>query len=301
VRNDETSGRLRRSGLTLGALGGPRTFNGQAAALLMRHYPEFASVAYFSTSDEVVEAALRGDVTAACGQEQTSRDGFHRGMQARISAPGSGLHVIAEIAQAYRCSLLSKPGAKLEQVRRVLGHTGSIASSRKWLEQNLAAAVIETVDTNSIGAARAVLDGDGSIASVGSPDLAREFGMSEMVSGIDDGTVVNYWAVSLSPLFVSAPDRVVVTGRFRGEREMSDLVCGLRDCGFNLHAVFPRATGAALYEYDYVFRFWGQGRLDAVEGLLSRFPRARLAGAWRGHEGRAGGNSERSNHSGPAH
>jgi hypothetical protein len=287
--------------LTLGALGGPRTFNGQAAALLTRHYPEFASVAYFPTSDAVVEAALRREVTAACGQEQTSKDGFHRGMQARISAPGSGLHVIAEVAQAYQCSLLGKPGAKFEQVRHVLGHTGSITSSRKWLEQNLPAAVIETVDTNSIGAARAVLEGDGSIASVGSPDLAREFGLSEMVSAIDDGTVVNYWAVSLSPLFVSVPDRIVVTGRFRGEREMSELVCGLRECGFNLHAVFPRATGAALYEYDYVFRFWGKGSLDSVERLLSRFPCARLAGAWRSHEGRGDDKSERSNHSEPAH
>jgi hypothetical protein len=78
-------------------------------------------------------------------------------------------------------------------------------------------------------------------------------------------------------------------------------VCGLRECGFDLHAVFPRATGAALYEYDYVFRFWGKGRLESVERLLSRFPCARLAGAWRSHEGREGDKFERSIHAEPAH
>ena len=54
--------------------------------------------------------------------------------------------------------------------------------------------------------------------------------------------------------------------------------------GFDLHAVFPRATGTALYEYDYMFRFRGTGRLDAVQSALSRFPSARLAGAWRSTE-----------------
>src|SRR6201999_2241805 len=115
--------------------------------------------------------------------------------------------------QHYHCSLLGKPGARQDQVRRVLGHTGSIAHSRPWLERNLPGATIETIGSNSIGAARVVLDGDGSIASVGSPDLAKEFGLVEMVREIDDGSVVNYWAVSLQPLFDPEPDRVVVTGR----------------------------------------------------------------------------------------
>jgi prephenate dehydratase len=279
-----------KSGLTLGALGGHQTFNGQAAALLVRSYPEFGAISYYPTSERVLAAALSGEVTAACGQEQTSKDGFHHGMQARISAPGSRLYVVAEIDQRYHCSLLCKPGATLEQVRRVLGHTGSIAHSRAWLERNLPSATVETVGTSSIDAAGAVLESDGSVASIGSPDLARRFGLTETVTDIDEGSVVNYWAVSLSPLFDPAPNRLVVTGRLRGEPEMSELVCALRDSGFDLQAVYPRASGAALYEYDYVFRFWGAGNIDAIESLLSRFPWLRLAGAWRS---RASMNSNR--------
>jgi hypothetical protein len=272
---------MEKSGLTLGALGGPHTFNAQAAKRLVRHFPRLNEIVYFPTSEAVMQAALDREVTAACGQEQTSKDGFHAGMQARIAAPGSRLYVVAEIAQAYHCSLLGKPGARSELVRRVLGHTGSVAHSRVWLECNLPAAAIEIVDTNSMGAARAVLDSDGSVASVGSPDLADEFGLCELAREIDGGSVVNYWAVSLEPLFDPTPDRLAVTGRFRGEADMGRIVCELRDNGFDLQAVFPRATGAALYQYDYVFRFWGGGRLDTVQSVLSRFPSARLAGAWR--------------------
>lgn len=283
---------MTKSGLTLGALGGPQTFNAQAAKRLLQQYSQFTDIVYFPTSEAVMQAALHGEVTAACGQEQTSKDGFHLGMQARMAAPGSQLYVAAEIAQAYHCSLLGKPGARLEQVRRILGHTGSIAHSRRWLERSLPGAKIETVETNSMGAARAVLDGDGSVVSVGSPDLAKEFGLSEIAREIDEGSVVNYWAVSLWPLFAPEPDRLVVTGRFRGEPEISQLICGLRDKGFDLHAVYPRASGAALYEYDYVFRFWGAGSLESVQALLSGFQSVRLAGAWRSRE--APGNSNNS-------
>jgi len=75
-----------KSGLTLGALGGPHTFNAKAAQRLIRHYPQFGEIVYFPTSEAVMQAALRGDVTAACGQEQTSKDGFHVCMHARIAA-----------------------------------------------------------------------------------------------------------------------------------------------------------------------------------------------------------------------
>lgn len=275
---------MQKSGLTLGALGGPYTFNAQAAKRLVQHYPQFGEIIYFPTSEAVMQAVLSGEVSAACGQEQTSKDGFHSGMQARIAAPGSRLYTIAEVAQGYHCSLLGKPGARLEQVRSILGHSGSVAHSRAWLERNLPGAAIEIVETSSIGAARAVLDSDGSVASVGSPDLARELGLTEMSHDIDEGSAVNYWAISLEPMFDRMPDRLAIVGRFRGEPEMGRIVCELRDSGFDLHAVFPRATGAALYQYDYLFRFWGDGTLDTVQATLCHFPSVRLAGAWRSSE-----------------
>lgn len=266
--------------LTLGALGGPQTFNAKAAKLILERYPEFGEIVYFPTSEETMEAVTRKEVNASCAQEQTSKTGFHTGMQARMAVPGSPLYIIAETTQHYHCSLLGKPGAKPEIVRQVLGHTGSIASSRRWIEANLPNAKIDTIATSSIDAARSVLDGNGSIASVGSPDLARELGLAEMVKEIDDGSVVNYWAVSLEPRFCESPTRLVVAGRSSEDSGMSDLICSIAGAGFALQAVYPRASGEALYEYDYLFRFRGVGSLGSVRAVLARFHSARLAGAW---------------------
>jgi len=266
--------------LTLGALAGPQTFNAMAAARLVACYPEFGRIVYFPTSEATIEAAARGEVDAACGQEQTSLNGFHTGMQARLAAPQSQLHIVAEVSQRYRCSLLGKPGSEIGALRRVLGHDGSIAHSRRWLEASLPGAAIEVVTTSSLGAARAVLEGDGSIGSVGSPSIAREFGLAELVKEIDDGSVVNYWAVSREPRFSRTPDRLVVAWRCGEGSPMTGFIGAIAETGFVLQAIYPRATGTALFEYDYLFRFCGSGRLDDVRAALKPYHGARLAGAW---------------------
>jgi prephenate dehydratase len=266
--------------LTLGALGGPETFNGQAAELLRSHYPVFSRVVYFPTSERTMEAVTSGEVDASCGQEQTTKGGFHPLMQARISQPGSALYVIAEASQYYRCSLLGKKNTDISSVRLVLGHTGSIAHSRQWLEAKLPQAKIETVETNSLGAAQMVLEGDGSIVSVGSGDLAEKTGLLELVKDIDDGSAVNYWAVSAQPLFSDQPTRLVIAGRLGDESTMSRLICEMAETGFILQAVSPRPTGLRLFEYDYLFRFRGAGSLLLVKTTLERFRGLRLAGAW---------------------
>jgi prephenate dehydratase len=266
--------------LTLAALGGAHTFNAQAAKAMCERYPQFAGIVYRPTSDEVVQAALRGEADAACAPEQTSKTGFHAGMLARMVARQSKLYVIAETARRYRCSLLGKPGTKLAQVSRVPGHDGSIAHSRSWLEQHLPAAEVTVIDSHSEAAARTVLDGDGSIASVGAPDLAATLGLIELAREIDDGSALNYWALSLRPLFPDEPTRLLVTGRFGDDTRLAALVLTLAESGYLIRTVCPRPSGRALHEYDYMLRFGGIGRLDAVRTALARFGSVRLAGAW---------------------
>jgi chorismate mutase / prephenate dehydratase len=270
--------------LILGALGGPDTFNGQAAHRILRRYDLFREVTYFSTSEATMAAVVRGEVDAACGQEQTTKDGFHAGMHARLTTPGSSLFVVAETCQNYECSLLAKPGTRLAQITQVIGHKGSVAHSRQWLEKNLPEARIDVVDTNSIGAAKTVIESDGSIASVGARSLARESGLVELAENIADGSAVNYWAVSRKPLFSERPTRLAIVGRLGDKPPLADLVCKLLAIGFVLQAAFPRATGAAIFEYDYLLRFSGEGPLSTVNSELVSFPGFRLAGAWESKE-----------------
>ena len=257
--------------MKLAALGGPHTFNGKAAVAMLHDYPMFDHVVYFPTSEAVIEAAINGDADAACAPEQMSLSGFHAGMLSRMASPGSALYVIAEKARFYSCSLLGKPGATLNQVRSISGHNGSIAHSRAWLESNLPWATIHVVDTNSEVAARSVLESDGSSASVGDPELGKECGLFELASSIDGGSAVNYWAVSPRPRFSNRPNRLLLTGRFGNDARLSSIIQLLADIGFYIRTACPQPSGQAIYEYDYMLRFVGNGAFESVERALKEF------------------------------
>lgn len=268
-----------RTNLKLAALGGPNTFGGDAAARLRELYPEFGEVIYFRTAEEGFDFAVN-KADAMCAPQQMSHSGFHAGIQGRVAKPDSKLYVIAEVTHEYHCSLLAKRGSRREQIRRVLGHTGSVTQSRPWLQQNLPQAEIVIVHTSSMGAAQEVAAGDGSLASVGTPGMARECGLEELAKDIDGGSVGNYWALSPHALFSANPTRLVVAGRFDDSGGLTDVVGALAAIGFRLQTVFAQASGRRLYEYDYVLRFAGRGALSTVQDALLPFPAARLAGAF---------------------
>jgi prephenate dehydratase len=271
--------------LKLGALGGAVTFGAQAAARMTELYPEFRSeLTFFPTAEEAYEAVAAGVMDAMCAPEQLKATGFHTGSQGKIAGPAATSYVIAEVAHEFHANLLVKPGAKVESVKQVQGHTGSVTQSEAWIKKNLPWAEIFIVDTSSYGAAQTVLDSDGSIASVGTHEAALQFGLEEAAKDIDQGSIANYFAFAAKPLFADNPTRVVVAGRFGGDGQLTKLVQGMAHAGYSLLTVYARISGQGLFEYDYVFRFGGSGSLGGVKDELSAFRSARLVGAFEARE-----------------
>jgi prephenate dehydratase len=270
-------------GLKLAALGGPNTFGGQAAQRLKELYPEFAEIAYFRTAEESMDWA-HGSGDAACAPEQMRWTGIHPGIHGHVSPPDSKIYVVAEVTHEYHACLLGKPGTRLEDVHEVQGHTGSVTQSEDWLREHVPQARVNIIDTSSHGAAQTVSESDGTIASIGTEDMGRQFGLEVLGRDIDGGSVANYWALSPRPLFSAAPTRVLVAGRIGADGSLTDLVTGLAQAGYRLHTVSAVPSGKTLYEYDYVLRFVGAGTLAAVQEALRRVPAARLAGAYEARE-----------------
>src|SRR5690349_3915414 len=204
--------------LKLGALGGAVTFGAQAAARMTELYPEFSrELTFYPTAEEAYDAVFAGTIDAMCAPEQLKATGFHTGSQGKIAGPAATSYVIAEVAHEFHANLLVRPGASLEGIKQVQGHTGSVTQSEAWIRQTLPWAEIFIVDTSSFGAAQAVLDSDGSIASVGTHEAALEFGLEEKARDIDQGSIANYFAFAREPLFASEPTRVVVAARLGGD------------------------------------------------------------------------------------
>lgn len=266
--------------MTVGALQGPNTFGGEAAARFLLLYPELFSKIVFYETSEIALSFEDGRADAIVPPQQMSRTGFHARTQGRIAAVDSKLYVLAEVIHAYHCSLLVKPGSRLEDIAKVLGHTGSITQSRHWLEKHVPQADIIVVGTSSMDAAKAVAEGDKTVASIGTSAMAEEFGLQELCKDVDGGSVGSYWAVSPKAIFSAEPTRVVVAGRFGDGGALTDLVCALAGAGFQLETIFNSASGQRLYEYDYAMRFGGRGSLTSIESAVARVPGARLAGAF---------------------
>lgn len=277
----QASATVAGANLTLGVLQGPNTFGGDAARRAIELYPELFSgrVVYYDTAEEAL-SFRDGRSDAICPPQQMTNTGFHPGMQGYVARPDSKLYVIGEIKHAYHCSLLGKRGSRFADIKRVLGHTGSITQSRHWIEEHIPHAQIVIVDTSSMDAAKTVANGDGSVASIGTIGMAEEFGLEELQKDVDGGSVGSYWAVTPKPLFSESPSRVVVAGRFDDRGLLADLICGLAGVGFRLETVFNSAGGRRLFEYDYVMRFGGAGPLAAVKAAVAAIDGARLAGAF---------------------
>lgn len=266
--------------MVMAALGGPNTFGGDAARELCRLYPEFGEdIIYYRTAEEAL-AFEDGKADATCAPQMMQWTGVHPGIQAYIGSHGSKLYVVAELVHSYHCSLLVKPGTKLAQVRQVLGHTGSLTQCQQWFAKNLPQAEIVIVDTSSQGAAQSASESDGSIASVGTPGMARQYGLEEAAKEIDGGSAGSYWAISPHAVFSDNPTRLVVTGRFHDDGTLSPLIGALFALGFTLQTTYQAPSGKKLYEYDYTLRFAGKGTLASVQQALAPFPAARLAGAF---------------------
>lgn len=265
----------------LGALGGPETFGGQAAAMVVETYPEFGEVRYFERSAEAF--AGPDPVEARCVPARSSRTGPYDFAHREILHARPPRYVVAEVRHRYHCALLGPPGARLERIQLVLGHTGSIAQSRAWLDKHLPAAAVRIVDTSSLAAGIEARDGGGTVAAVGTLEAAQALGLTTLAADIDGGSVGLYWVFSLVPRVASVPNRVVVTCPSTMGGSLSTVVSALNGAGFAATSVWMEQTGQPDLDAGWVASFEGECPLSAVEAAMERSPDARLTGAYVAH------------------
>lgn len=264
--------------LQVGTLGGPGTFAHQATEHMRKLYPELGDVTYFPSMEDVWDALESRKVDVIVSTEQTSRLGFSEADR-RVALPDSQIYVYAEAVVPYGCALLVKPGTRLQDLRAVYGH-GSLRQCKAWLDANLPNVPTAVHEKNSVEAAKEVAAGDGTTAVVGTLLTAEMTGLVPLARDIDDGASGNWWALSLTPHFSERPDRLLVAGRFRGDGDLGDATTGLAKLGYRLRTAYAQPTGKALFEYDYLLSFLGQGELAAVQQELARIGSARLVAAY---------------------
>lgn len=262
----------------VGALGGPGTFASQAAEHLRGLYPEWGDVRYAPAGDALWTALAEGRIDVLVQTAETDQNGFSA-VYAQVASPTGRAYVIAEAVVPYGCALLAKPGTRLADVRKVLGH-GSVQQCRRFLDEQLPHATVTVHGQNSMAAAEEVAAGDGSLAVVGTRITAEMYGLAVLASDIDGGSIANFWALAIQPHYADLPTRVVVAGRLAGDGDLGDVATRLTALGLRLRNVYSQPSRQRLFEYDNVFTFVGAGERRAIEQALAPFRTLRLAGAF---------------------
>jgi len=275
MQHEPTNNRRRGA---LGALGGPHTFGDQTSRKTLQERDDFTGITYHPLVEDLYAAVAEGAVLAACAPEQASNAGFLPAQQEVIVR--RGFHVMGETRHEYHCALLAKPGTQLAAIRKVVGHTGSISQSRRWLQAHLPHAEIEILHANSRLAAEMVQAGDGSIASVGTPAMGEDFGLELLQQDIDGGAVGNYWLLSAEARFSEHPGNLVVTCGMACNDTFTRLVTGLGAAGYHVETVTTVPDGRTLFHGTTVLRLRGRGKLEQVQQVVADLPGTRLAGAF---------------------
>lgn len=261
---------------SIGTLGSPATFAGEATSEMRTLYPEFGDTRYFPSMDDCWSALEEGAVEiVVLGTERTGQP--HHG-HAIVSR---GFYVVGDSVQPLRCYLYGKPGSTAADIRSITGH-GSIHQCTAYLDRVFPGVPRAAHGLNSVEAARAVLAGDGTTAVVGTATLPRVVpGLHTLAERIDDeGALCLWWAVSRKPMFSDHPDVVVVASRCGPDGRLGALVTAVQDTGYRLHTAAAFAVNSGVSVYDYLLAFGGRGSRAGVERALADQPGARLAGAY---------------------
>lgn len=261
--------------LKIGTLGSAATFAGEATRSMRALYPEFGEPAYFPSMDACWDALDGGNVDAVVlGAERT---GQPHGCHAVIKR---GFYVFGEHALPLNCNLYVKPGTRKEAIHLITGH-GSVFQCTAWLEREFPGVPREQHGLNSVEAAKAMMAGDGSMAVVGSRSLPQLVpGLETRASKIDDGAVASWWAVSKTPRFNDAPDRVVIASRCGADGQLGRLITAVHATGFDLRTAGAFAVDHGVSVYDYLLSFGGAGTLINIQKAIAGIADTRLAGAY---------------------
>lgn len=228
---------------SVATLGGPDTFAGQATSAFLQASESDVTVEYRPTMEAVWSALRAGDAETILLTAESTHAGMTDVAGEVLRDPE--LTVLAEVVLPYHCALLGKPGTQLREVQHVTGH-GSLVQCQGYLQRELPWADVAVHRENSVVAAREVLDGDGSLAVVGSLGAAKRLGLAILARDVDDGSRGAWWIIGRARRPAGTGRTAVIVAR--GEPgEWPGIGC--QDGGWTLRSLMVEPTGEALHRF----------------------------------------------------
>jgi len=227
--------------------------------------------------DQVWAAVSIGEVDCGILTSETTHTGLVE-IAPHLVNREHPLYVFGELVVPYRCMLLGKPGTHLEAIKLVLGH-GSLKQCSSFFKEQMPDVEVRIHRQNSLAAATEVLEGDGTIAVVGTEHSARENGLSVLVQDVDRGSEGAWWLLTRAPYVSPQPDVVIVGKRSGDGNLLGELICRMHFHGFGLRSI-AAVNLDRIFEYGHLLVFTGGPCAVPPSQLVEGFTDCWLIGAF---------------------
>lgn len=203
-----------------------------------------------------LEAVRRGDADAAMVPLENSVEGSVNATLDEL-ANGELLMVAREVVLPVRFSLLARPGAELEKLRRVITHPHAEAQCRRWLTANLPD--VEFVSAPSTGAAAATVAESGSDldAAIAAPIAAEHYRLVPLATDIEDNpdAVTRFVLVGrpAAPPVATGADKTSLVAFIADDHPgaLLEILTEFAVRGINLSRIESRPTGDGIGRYCF--------------------------------------------------
>ena len=166
----------------LGYLGPDGTFSQQAAVLcakdgqVLKEYPTISSA---------VKAVDRGDIDVCIVPIENSLNGSVS-ETLDILAFDSNVYITGEYVLKITQNLVVRPGTKKEDIKVIMSHPQALGQSAKMLENEFCGVELKAVSSTAY-AAKAVSEGDKTIAAIAPVSAAELYGLEVLYPSCNDG------------------------------------------------------------------------------------------------------------------
>lgn len=189
--------------------------------------------------------------------------------------------IIAEYPKMLSYDLMAKPGAKFEDIKKVLAHPVAHAAVKPWMDKEMPNA--ERVNAVTGGAAaQDVADGQSfEVAAMGPKIATTLYSLVSLKDGIEKGphNVTRWWVLGYELPKPTGHDKTTLLAELKDE-SFSPLLKGMLDAGLTVIDIYERPDLKTLDGHRYIIEVEGHAQVGVVKAYLATHAKVRLLGSY---------------------
>lgn len=185
------------------------------------------------------------------------------------------VQIVDEVVLSVRMDLLARPGARLEEIKKVLSIPVASAQCRTWMRANLPHATAGVTSSTAEAAELVAALDDPSVAAIANPRAGEVYGLEPVATDIEDHSANKTRFVVIARRGVPAPTghdktSLVVFQRADVPGSLLAILQEFAARRINLTLLLSRPTKSALGDYCFVIDLEGHVADEVVADCLKR-------------------------------